>query len=370
MGRWPTAMEKLVMLDLLKKTYHGKKVFLTGHTGFKGSWLLVMLKELGAEVMGFSLAPETTKDLYYQINGDELCDSIIGDIRYEERLKHAIIDFQPDFVIHMAAQALVIPSYSDPVGTMSSNVMGTIHVMEGFKALKKPCVMVNITTDKVYENKERMEPYVEDDPKGGYDPYSASKAAAEIVSQSYRLSFFNPQNYQEHKKSMSTVRSGNVIGGGDWNEARIIPDLARALSVGEKLILRNPGAVRPWQHVLDPLYGYLLLGAKMAEDPITFADAYNFGPEPENELTVEELVKISIDTWGSGSYEVQQTEGQLHEAGLLKLDITKAKKTLDWAPILNAKETISWTIDWYKTNRQEWGLKTQNQVKEYFSILS
>ena len=357
------------MLELLKETYAGKKVFLTGHTGFKGSWLLVMLKELGADIMGFSLKPETEKDLFYQIEGDSICESIIGDIRYQERVKHAIIDFQPDFVIHMAAQALVIPSYTDPVGTMSSNVMGTIHVMEGFKALKKPCVMVNITTDKVYENKERMEPYVEDDPKGGYDPYSASKAAAEIVSQSYRLSFFNPEKYEDHQKSMSTVRSGNVIGGGDWNEARIIPDLARAFSVNEKLILRNPGAVRPWQHVLDPLFGYLLLGAKMANDPVKYADAYNFGPEPENELTVEELVKISIETWESGTYEVQQKEGQLHEAGLLKLDITKAKTTLNWEPKLNAKDTIAWTIDWYKTASDKWGEKTTQQVREYFNKL-
>lgn len=357
------------MLKLLRESYAGKKVFLTGHTGFKGSWLLVMLKELGAEVMGFSLKPETDKDLYYQIQGDDICDSVIGDIRSQERIKHAILNFEPDYIIHMAAQALVIPSYADPVGTMSANIMGTIHVMEGFKALKKPCVMVNITTDKVYENKERLEPYIEEDPKGGYDPYSASKAAAEIVSQSYRLSFFNPEKYSEHHKSMSTVRSGNVIGGGDWNAARIIPDLARALSVNEKLILRNPGAVRPWQHVLDPLYGYLLLGAKMAKDPVNFADAYNFGPEPENELTVEELVKISIKTWGSGSYEVQQKEGQLHEAGLLKLDITKAKTVLNWQPRLNAEDTVSWTIDWYKTPAENWGTKTVQQVQSYFEKL-
>ncbi len=354
------------MLELLKKTYGGKKVFLTGHTGFKGAWLLVMLKELGAEVMGFSLKPETKKDLYYQIKGDTLCDSIIGDIQYQERVKHALLDFQPDFVIHMAAQALVLPSYTDPVGTMNTNVMGTIHVLDAFKQLEKPCVMVNITTDKVYENKERLEPYTEDEPKGGYDPYSASKAAAEIVSQSYRLSFFNPEKYSEHKKSMSTVRSGNVIGGGDWNASRIIPDLARALGINEKLILRNPSAVRPWQHVLDPLFGYLLLGAKMAKDPVKYASAYNFGPEPENELTVEQLIQIAIKTWGSGEYEIQHADGQRHEAGLLKLDITKAKSTLGWQPMLNAHDTVSWTIDWYKTPADKWGEKTTSQVKEFF----
>ena len=267
----------------------------------------------------------------------------------------------------MAAQALVLPSYTNPVGTMNTNVMGTIHVLDAFKQLEKPCVMVNITTDKVYENKERLEPYTEDEPKGGYDPYSASKAAAEIVSQSYRLSFFNPDNYSEHKKSLSTVRSGNVIGGGDWNESRIIPDLARALGENEKLILRNPNAVRPWQHVLDPLFGYLLLGARMAKDPVKFASAYNFGPEPENELTVEELIKIAIKTWGSGEYEIQQVEGQRHEAGLLKLDITKAKSTLGWKPVLNAHDTVSWTISWYKTPIENWAEKTTNQVKEYFN---
>ncbi len=362
-------MEELVMLELLKKTYKGKKVFLTGHTGFKGSWLLVMLKELGAEVVGFSLKPETAKDLYYQIKGDILCESIIGDIRYTERVKHAILDCEPDFIIHMAAQALVIPSYSDPVGTMATNVMGTIHVLDALRQLKKPCVMVNITTDKVYENKERLEPYTEDEPKGGYDPYSASKAAVEIVSQSYGLSFFNPEKYAEHHKSMSTARSGNVIGGGDWNAARIIPDLARALGANEKLVLRNPKAVRPWQHVLDPLFGYLLLGARMASDPVNFASAYNFGPEPENELTVEELIKIAIKTWGSGEYEVQQTEGQLHEAGLLKLDISKVKSTLGWKPMLNAHDSVSWTIDWYKTASHKQGNKTVAQVQEYFSKL-
>jgi len=354
------------MLELLKKTYSGKKVFLTGHTGFKGSWLLVMLKVLGAKVMGFSLKPETDKDLYYQINGDSLCESVIGDIQYTERVKHALLDFQPDFVIHMAAQALVLPSYENPVDTMNTNVMGTVHVLDALRQLEKPCVMVNITTDKVYENKEREEPYSEDEPKGGYDPYSASKAAAEIVSQSYRLSFFNPEKYDEHHKSMSTVRSGNVIGGGDWNEARIIPDLARALGEEEKLIIRNPLAVRPWQHVLDPLFGYLLLGARMAQDPVKFADAYNFGPEPENELTVEELIKIAIDTWGSGEYEIQQIEGQRHEAGLLKLNINKAKSTLGWKPLLNAKDTVSWTIDWYKTSSDKWGEKTKTQVQEFF----
>lgn len=357
------------MFELLQKTYQNKRVFVTGHTGFKGSWLLVMLRELGAEVRGFSLKPQSENDLYYHVNGDNLCTSVIGDIRFQERIKHEILDFQPDFIIHMAAQALVLPSYTDPVGTMDTNVMGTIHVMDGMRQLAKPCVMVNITTDKVYENKERHEPYTEDEPKGGYDPYSASKAAAEIVSQSYRLSFFNPEKYADHHKSMSTARSGNVIGGGDWNEARIIPDLARALQKNEKLIIRNPNAVRPWQHVLDPLLGYLILGAKMAQDPVKFPGGYNFGPNPENELTVEELVKISIDTWGSGSYEIQQHENQLHEAGLLKLDITKAKGMLGWKPLLNAHQTVEWTMDWYKTERENWAEKTRQQVGDFFQLV-
>lgn len=357
------------MYELLKKTYSGKKVFLTGHTGFKGSWLLLMLKELNAQITGFSLAPESDQDLYHTINGDTLCNSIIGDIRDQKAIKNAILECQPDIIIHMAAQALVIPSYADPVWTMETNVMGTIHVLEGMKALEKPCVMVNITTDKVYENKERLAPYKEEDAKGGYDPYSASKAAAEIVSQSYRLSFFNPDKYAEHLKSMSTARSGNVIGGGDWNQARIIPDLARALSENEKLIIRSPKSVRPWQHVLDPLGGYLILGAKMIEDPVKYASGYNFGPEPESELTVEQLIQISIETWGSGTYEIQSNPNQLHEAGLLKLDITKAKTVLDWKPLLNANETIKWTIDWYKAPETEKAAKTKIQVREYFNLI-
>lgn len=357
------------MHNLIKETYNGKKVFVTGHTGFKGSWLLVMLQELGAQVMGFSLAPETENDLFYQVNGDALCTSVIGDICYAERVKHAMIDFQPDFVFHMAAQALVLPSYEDPLHTYRTNVMGTAHVLDALKFIDKPVTVVNITTDKVYQNKERIKPYAEHEALGGYDPYSASKAGAEIVSQSYRLSFFNPEKYAQHHKAIANARSGNVIGGGDWNEARLIPDLARALRAKEELVIRNPKAVRPWQHVLDPLYGYLLLGAKLAAEPVKFATNYNFGPEPESELTVKELIEISIKTWGEGTYRVEQTENQPHEAGLLKLSISKAKAELDWQPMLDSAKTVEWTIDWYKTDKANWANKTKEQVAAYFKLI-
>ena len=358
------------MLNFLKNTYNGKTVFLTGHTGFKGSWLLILLEKLGAKVVGFSLAPESPKDLYHLINGDAKCQSIIGDIQNKAQIQKAIIDAQPDFIFHLAAQALVIPSYEDPLKTFNTNIMGTAHVLDAVRFLNKKCVVVNITTDKVYENKERLAPYKENEPLGGYDPYSASKAGAEIVNQSYRSSFFNPQKYESHLKSVSTARSGNVIGGGDWNEARLIPDLARALEANEVLQIRNPHAVRPWQHVLDPLAGYLLLGAKMNIDPVTFASNYNFGPEPEGELTVKELIEIAIKTWGQGNFKVHQTSQQVHEAGLLKLDIEKAKKELGWKPLLPAANTIEWTIDWYKTEKEERAQKTLNQVDDYLSMLS
>lgn len=369
MGKYPK-VEKLVMYNFLKETYNGKKVFVTGHTGFKGSWLLVMLKELGAEVMGFSLAPETDNDLFHHVNGHELCTSIIGDICYSERVKHAIINFQPDFIFHMAAQALVLPSYEDPLLTYRTNVMGTAHVLDALKFIEKAVSVVNITTDKVYQNKERMEPYAEEEALGGYDPYSASKAGAEIVSQSYRLSFFNPEKHDQHQKAIANARSGNVIGGGDWNEARLIPDLARALRAKEELVIRNPKAVRPWQHVLDPLCGYLLLGGKLVVDPIKFAGNYNFGPDPESELTVKKLIEISIQTWGEGTFRIEQTQNQPHEAGLLKLNISKAKAELNWKPILDSAKTVEWTIDWYKTAKENWEYKTREQVNAFFKLIT
>jgi len=338
----------LPQLQKIESAYKGKRVFLTGHTGFKGSWLLYWLHRIGAEVKGYALAPEKPQDLYPQMKGDELCQSIIADIRDRERLIKEIIDFQPDFVFHLAAQPLVRRSYEIPEETFSVNVMGTSHVLDAIKELDKPCVGVMITTDKVYENKEQNYAYRETDRLGGYDPYSASKACAELVISSYRNSFFNPINYAIHHKSIASARAGNVIGGGDWAQDRVIPDIVRALQKDETVILRNPRAVRPWQHVLDPLFGYLWLGACLLDNPRDFSEAWNFGPDQEDKRSVKELANMFIEFWGAGSYEVPDSKSMIHEAGLLILDINKSKSKLDWKPLWNSTKAIEKTVSWYK----------------------
>jgi CDP-glucose 4,6-dehydratase len=339
-------------IKLIQSTYKGKKVFLTGHTGFKGSWILFWLQKIGATVKGYSLAPDQPKSIYNDMGGNEICDSVIADIRNRDRLIHEINNFQPDFVFHLAAQPLVRLSYDIPSETFEVNAIGTANVLDGIKGLQKPCIGVMITTDKVYENKEWHHPYRETDRLGGYDPYSASKACAELVISSYRNSFFNPNDYASHKKSIASARAGNVIGGGDWAKDRIIPDIVRALSENKTIEVRNPHSVRPWQHVLEPVSGYLLLAAKMAEDPIKYADSWNFGPKAEDNLDVASLVKIAIQVWGDGTYETPKQISQPHEAGLLKLDISKASAELNWKPKWDASRAINYTLEWYKAVEQ------------------
>jgi len=354
------------MIDLLNNTYRDKKVFLTGHTGFKGSWMLTMLNLIGADVKGYALDPEDDPSLFKLLEANELCDSVIADVRDKEKLEKELVDFQPDFIFHFAAQSLVRRSYRDPLATFGINVMGTANLLDAVRKLDKKCQVIVITTDKVYENLEKNYAYAETDKLGGFDPYSSSKACAEIVASTYRLSFFNSDNYEQHKKSIATARSGNVIGGGDWCEDRIIPDMIRALNSGEKLEVRNPNAVRPWQHVMEPLGGYLLLGARMAEDPVKYADAFNFGPNLEDDLSVEELVKIALEKWGNGEYEVASNPDDPHEAGLLQLNIDKAEKILGWKPQLNSKEAIAKTIDWYKNYKDNPRQYTEQQIQHYF----
>lgn len=332
----------------LQSTYKGKKVFLTGHTGFKGSWLTAWLQSLGAEVKGYALAPQHTNDLYNDINGDGLCQSVIADIRDAERLKKELIAFAPDFVFHLAAQPLVRYSYTAPVETFEVNVMGTANVLDAVKELPNRCVVVIITTDKVYQNKEQDYFYKEDDKLGGYDPYSASKAAAEIIVDSYRSSFFNPSDYNKHQKSISSARAGNVIGGGDWAPDRIVPDVIRALSAHKPVVVRNPASVRPWEHVLEPLHGYLVLGACQQTNPVKYATAYNFGPRMDETMPVGELVKEAIGMWGTGRMETPPQVNAPHEAGLLQLDITKAEKELGWKPSFSVRQAIAMTVNWYK----------------------
>ena len=327
--------------------YKNKKVFLTGHTGFKGSWMLSWLNFLGASVKGYSLSPLPIS-LYNSINGNELCESVIGDVRDGALLQKSIIDFQPDFIFHLAAQPLVRLSYENPSQTFSINAIGTANLLDAVRLLKNPCNVIIITTDKVYENKEWQYPYRENDRLGGYDPYSASKACAELVVSSYRNSFFNPNDFNKHQKSIATARAGNVIGGGDWAKDRIIPDTVTALSQNQPIEVRNPNSVRPWQHVLESVSGYLHLGKKMVENPILFSDSWNFGPNADDNLTVETLVKIAIETWGCGEYVKPEQLNQPHEAGLLKLDISKTVNALDWHPKYNSLKAIKKTIQWYK----------------------
>ncbi len=360
---------KMNYRELFEKTYKGKKVFLTGHTGFKGSWMLAWLHKLGAKVKGYALAPEYTYELYHQIKGDALCDSVIADILNKEKLAEEILDFQPDFLFHFAAQPLVRRSYEQPLYTFEVNINGTAHVLEAVRRLEKKCAIVLITTDKVYENYETDYAYKENDKLGGYDPYSASKAAAELVISSYRNSFFKSTENEKHGKAIAVARAGNVIGGGDFAQDRIIPDIIKALKASIPVIIRNPQSVRPWQHVLEPLSGYLLLGANLINDPCKFAESWNFGPQPGDLLTVEELVQCAINYYGAGEYLILNQSGQPHETKQLRLDINRAKEKLGWQPLFNSREAIRHTINWYKEVTAKNALDLINQQIEIFCTI-
>lgn len=358
------------MFEKLQQIYKGKKVFLTGHTGFKGAWMLKTLSLLGADVKGYALAPKTNDDLFYLIDGDTICTSVIADLRDKKRLEEEIVNFQPDFVFHLAAQPLVRLSYEIPAETFEVNVIGTANVLDAIRILDKPCAVVLITTDKVYNNNEWVYPYRENDRLGGYDPYSASKACAELVIDSYRNSFFNAKTYNIHQKAISVARAGNVIGGGDWSQDRLIPDIAKAFAEENPVVIRNPNSVRPWQHVLEPVVGYLLLGVNLSSDPIKFSQAYNFGPHLSDALSVEEMLKLAIHSWGKGEYIVEKHEEQPHEAGLLKLDISKAISDLKWQPKMNAKMAVSMTMDWYSEfikNKDGINPFTESQITDYLN---
>ncbi|MCG2615402.1 CDP-glucose 4,6-dehydratase [Terrimonas sp. NA20] len=357
-------MEKLVMLELLRSYYAGKKVFLTGHTGFKGTWMMALLHQLGAEVKGYALAPEDSAPFHNLFSGLNV-QSVIADIRNRKQLTEEIASFQPDYVFHLAAQPLVLLSYEIPSETFEVNVVGTANVLEAARQLEKRCNIIVITTDKVYDNKEHHGLYKEEDRLGGYDPYSASKACTELVVDSFRNSFFNVKDILIHRKALASARAGNVIGGGDFSRNRIIPDAAKALLQGKEILVRNPGSVRPWQHVLEPVCGYLLLGTKMTDDPVSFSQAFNFGPQPEDHLTVKELVELAIKTWGSGKMEVSSNGAAMHEANLLKLDISKAAEQLSWKPQLSAPQAIEWSMDWYKTPVEQQAEFTFTQIDNY-----
>lgn len=354
-------MENLVGLSQLRAVYGGKRVFVTGHTGFKGSWLTACLHLAGAETMGYALEPEYANGLYEVLASLQMGESVIADIRDKERLEASLLSFRPDYVFHLAAQPLVRRSYEMPADTFDINVTGTANLLEAVTKLEKPCAVVVITTDKVYENKEKDILYKESDALGGYDPYSASKACAELVVSSFRNSFF-------HGKWIASVRAGNVIGGGDWSKDRIIPDIARALLEERSIEVRNPASVRPWQHVLEPIAGYLHLGGLLYQEPSVYAKAYNFGPMPADHLEVKDLVETAIGVWGKGEWRDMSMAGAVHEAGILKLSIQLAMDELDWKPRLNAREAIEWSLQWYRQPREDQAAYTLAQIKSYFNL--
>lgn len=322
-----------------------RKVFLTGHTGFKGAWLTIWLNGLGASVRGFALPPPTAPSLYALAELDALCDSVIGDVRDAVALEAAMTDFEPDVVIHMAAQSLVRPSYVNPVETYATNVMGTVHVLEAARKCRNLKAIVNVTSDKCYENREWVWGYRECDAFGGHDPYSSSKGAAEIVAGAYGRSFF----HEKGGPTLASARAGNVIGGGDWATDRLVPDIVRAFAAGEEVSIRQPRSVRPWQHVLEPLSGYLLLTQKAVETGQAVAGGWNFGPTPDAVQTVGAVADRAAAIWGQGrSWKDTSDPGALHEAKLLQLDSTKARVQLGWKSRWSFDEALSATIDWYR----------------------
>lgn len=346
MGSWRGTLARLVSgLPLFGGVFAGQRVLVTGHTGFKGSWLTRWLLDLGADVTGFALEPDTEPALFRDLGLAAHMDSHIGDIRDTRALTDVFLECRPQIVLHLAAQPLVRRSYDEPVYTFETNVIGTVNVLEAVRQTPETRAVVVVTTDKVYENPETGLPFAETQPLGGHDPYSASKACAEIVTASYRSSFFEGG----HGAAIASARAGNVVGGGDWATDRILPDCVRALSAGVPITVRNPASVRPWQHVLDPLSGYLQLAATLLRDGSAAAEAFNFGPDPSERHTVGDVVDRVVAAWGSGTWQSPELGVQPHEAGQLRLGIDKAREQLGWKPVWDFEATIDRTVGWYRS---------------------
>ena len=355
-------MENLVVQNLFNSIYKNKTVLVTGHTGFKGSWLCFWLKQMGAKVVGYSLEAPTNPNHIELLDLDII--SIIGDIRDLDKLNQTFSEYKPDIVFHLAAQALVKYSYENPIETYETNVIGTLKVFEASR-INNVKAIVNITSDKAYENKEWIWGYRENDPMGGYDPYSSSKGCADILTNSYRNSFFNPKNYKKtHNTLLASCRAGNVIGGGDWAKDRLMTDIMLSISQNKKVEIRNPNATRPWQHVLEPLSGYLQIGQKLLEEKMEFAEAWNFGPDDEGNINVENVLKSVKKYWNKLDYEIKPNS-EFHEANLLKLDCTKANTILKWNSVWNNSTTIEKTVNWYKNFYENNKVLTSENLMNY-----
>ncbi len=356
---------KFGMINLFNSIYKDKTVLVTGHTGFKGSWLVYWLNQMGAKVIGYSLEAPTNPNHIGLLDLDMV--SIIGDIRDLDKLNSVFNQYNPDIVFHLAAQTLVRLSYESPIETYETNVMGTLKV---FEACRKNSVkaIVNITSDKAYDNKEWIWGYRENDPMGGYDPYSSSKGCSEILTSSYRNSYFNLSEYKKtHNTLLASCRAGNVIGGGDWAQDRLVTDIMISVSEGKKVTIRNPHATRPWQHVLEPLSGYLNIGQKLLEEKIEFADAWNFGPSDEGSINVEKVAQNIQKHWDKVDYIINQNSNQPHEANLLKLDCSKAHLLLKWINVWDSSETFEKVVEWYKDYYENKNILTQSDLATYIN---
>jgi CDP-glucose 4,6-dehydratase len=351
-------------IDMFKNIYHNTKVLITGHTGFKGSWLAMWLSQMGAKITGYSLQPPTEPNHFHLLYIDIV--SMIGDVRNAEKLEHVFKEQRPEIVFHLAAQPIVRLSYEEPVEIFTSNVMGTINVLEASRESGTVRAIVNVTSDKCYENKEWPWGYREIDPLGGYDPYSASKGCSELITSCWRNSFFNIKDYgNSHHTLLASGRSGNVIGGGDWAVDRLIPDMIRAVNQNEKAMIRSPHATRPWQHVLEPLSGYLLLGQKLLEGQKEYAQAWNFGPTEESNVTVGEIVSQVKKIWQKIDYQISKAPAQPHEAGILRLDCSKARADLQWLPIWSASAAVEKTALWYRAFYEAKAVKSLDDLSNY-----
>jgi CDP-glucose 4,6-dehydratase len=355
-------------VEMNPQFWKGKRVFLTGHTGFKGGWLTLWLNHMGAHVFGFSLAPSTNPSLF-EVAGvsNALSGHIIGDVRDADLVKRTLIDVKPDIVIHMAAQPLVFAGYSNPIETYAINVMGTVNVLDAIRSCPSVRAALVVTTDKCYENKDWDWGYRENDQLGGFDPYSSSKACAELVCSAYRNSFFNLSKNASNQVGVASARAGNVIGGGDWSPNRLIPDALAAFSKQQQLVIRSPGATRPWQHVLEPLSGYMMLIEKLHEDPQTFGSAWNFGPNEDSIASVESVVKTLAASWGGNAIVKTETSTTVHEASKLKLDSSKAHRALNWVPKMSLITAVKSVTEWHRAYLSDQDMKkvSIDQIVDY-----